>query len=354
MYPKPYAEKTLKKAYELAGIDEKKSAFLHQYLLAAVNLYGCLTVRDLWEIFKEYAGHTPKGTYPLLHRKDLTEFSSIARREALPYYVFEIDELYCEEKRAPLDRFIVHGSLVRPGYGKFSVLYNLVEQQSRHPFYLPQTMKDFLAFSDAASSLSKEEKALQSFLDNLVITQSEYKSAAGSTFPCQGKGKRLKDCDFLTRDEVFEYEYLSGKSGHIKGNAKRAENYLAGRKGPQSQKIMRELKFRIYTGWPGPRLTIEWLTEDLQEMGVSLRSRQLERLLNLVMDFNNRSRLWCTCGWTPEEIRRAIAAAGKGKSPTVILGPGFHQAIARGDLDLNEVKKQAAKLGIRLELSEEK
>ncbi|MDO5296074.1 MAG: hypothetical protein Q4F00_05430 [bacterium] len=54
---------------------------------------------------------------PKLHRKDLLNFSSIARREEQPYFVFGIEELYAEEPHNELNRFIVSKELIGRGYG---------------------------------------------------------------------------------------------------------------------------------------------------------------------------------------------------------------------------------------------
>ena len=164
-YPKPLSEKSLIKMYHEANLDEEKSSFLHQFFLSAANLYGIAVLRDLWDILKEIA---PQYGVNGIKRKDLIAFSSIVRREDVPYYIYEIDELYSGEKRSTLDREIVHKSLVRSGYSKMAWYYNLADAQADTPYYIP---KDFLTY--AAASATREETLLLRFLKRLKVTAKE-------------------------------------------------------------------------------------------------------------------------------------------------------------------------------------
>lgn len=71
-----------------------------------------------------------------IKRIDLINFSSIVRRENVPYYVYEVDKLYAEEKRLELNRELVHKSLVGTGSRRFAWYYDMVERQLNNSFYL--------------------------------------------------------------------------------------------------------------------------------------------------------------------------------------------------------------------------
>ena len=104
-YPKPLSQKTLDKMYKESGLSKEKIEFLGKLFDGAAALYGIITLKDLWNVYKEYAEKVPAIR---LHRKDIIAFSSIARREEHDYYIYEIDELYKEKTRTPDERFIIY------------------------------------------------------------------------------------------------------------------------------------------------------------------------------------------------------------------------------------------------------
>ena len=87
-YPKPLSQKTLDKMYKESGLSKEKIEFLGKLFDGAAALYGIITLKDLWNVYKEYAEKVPAIR---LHRKDIIAFSSIARREEHDYYIYEID-----------------------------------------------------------------------------------------------------------------------------------------------------------------------------------------------------------------------------------------------------------------------
>ena len=162
-YPKPLSEKTLAKMYREANIDEKKSEFLHRLFHAASNLYGVIVLRDLWEILKQIA---PQYDMTGIKRKDLIAFSNIVRREDVPYYVFEIDELYTEEKRLDLEREIVNKSIIGLGRAQLVDYYRLVEAQADKPYYVPNNLLIY-----ESPRVAAEETRLLGFLKHLRVTE---------------------------------------------------------------------------------------------------------------------------------------------------------------------------------------
>ena len=150
--------------------------------------------------------------------------------------------------------------------------------------------------------------------------------------------------EFYSGGEVH-YDYISGKSGYIKGNQKKAERFLEDRRGPENEKIVRDYKFRTSVGWPGPKDTLDFVIKELDEVGVQLMDGQLQELLDRLMDFANHSHLWCNRGWTPDELHKQTVRQGP---PLISLGPGIQKAIADGELDFEELRRELAKMGIRI------
>ncbi len=86
--PKPLSERSIQ--IMLAGWKPEMVEKIHAYYGAFSNFYGCLILCETWEFFKRYV----KG----IKKKGFYVFLSIARRENLPYYIHEIDEVYSDEK----------------------------------------------------------------------------------------------------------------------------------------------------------------------------------------------------------------------------------------------------------------
>ncbi len=337
-YPKPLSEKSLAKMYREANIDERKSVFLHKLFLASANLYGVVVLRDLWEILKEIANQYGMEE---LKRKDLIAFSSIARREDLPYYIYEIDELYSEEKRTDLSREIVHKSLIKSGFGKNAWYYDLVETQSNKPYFIPQ---DLLSF--AVPDTTREEAELLSFLKGLKVTAKEAEDSYGRKFTCNHTGEFLGDFSFRNSDENYEYKLFSGEYKDHPSKNEKALQELVERTGcSEAEKIFRMYKQNCNIGDRNPSYSTQRVLEELNEVGVQLSAKQFGKLTELLMQFNNNSNLWCNRGWTPNELAKCTPRM----APTsVSLGPGIKQAIADGKINREDLESELTKRGIVL------
>lgn len=81
--PKPLSQKSIQKM--LARWKPETVNKLHAYYAAFSNLYGVIMLNDAWKIMKQYE--------PKIRKNEFMDFSSITRRENLPYYIIEIDPM---------------------------------------------------------------------------------------------------------------------------------------------------------------------------------------------------------------------------------------------------------------------
>lgn len=332
-YPKPLSEKSLAKMYREANIDERKSDFLHRFFLASANLYGVVVLRDMWEILKEISEQYGMSG---IKRKDLTAFSSIARRENVPYYVYEIDELYSAEKRAELDREIVHRSIARSGFGKMNWYYSLVDAQANKAYYIP---KDFLAY--VTPPVIQEESKLLSFLKKLKVTAKEAEDRYGKKFTCEHVGETLGSFSFRNSDEQFKFKFFSGEyKEHPSKNEKALQELVERTSRSEAEKILRKYKEECNMGSLGPSHSLERIFDELNEVGVVLSEKQFTKLTDLLMQFSNNSHLWCNRGWTPLELSKQISKRGP---LSISFGPGIQQAIAEGNISRGSAEAQSKK-----------
>lgn len=96
-YPKPLSQVNIDKMCREYGLSPMLVETLHRYYEAFAKLYGMVFLNEAWQVIKMLE--------PQIKKKDFINFSSIARREDLPYYIYEIDEVYsanCQNRREGL------------------------------------------------------------------------------------------------------------------------------------------------------------------------------------------------------------------------------------------------------------
>ena len=218
-YPKYLSVKSLEKRYRDSGISESKIQFLKDLCLSGVDLYGAIHAEQLWDVYKELS---EKTAVLKIQRKELYTALGIFRREELPYFVFEADEVYTEEPPTEKYRLLVSKRLVHSGYGKFTSLYRLIENALDKPYFVPANL---LEYKDPVRDDRKEK--LISWLSELSCTQTEFETSYGKTYPCAYTGKKLGEFSFISRNDDFELRYQRGEIEGHKGNAKYADELEA-------------------------------------------------------------------------------------------------------------------------------
>ena len=337
-YPKSLSEKSLKKKYQDAGLSESKVLFMKDLCLACMNLYGAIHATDIWDVYKELSG---KAEVPQLHRKELYSALGIFRREDLPYYIFEADEIYSEEPRSDKYRLLASKQLVGSGYGKFTNIYVLLESSSYKPYFVPGNLMEY---KDPAPDERRQK--LIDWLSKLSCTQTEYESRYGETYPCAYTGKRLGEFSFISQEDVFDLQYQRGEIRGNKGNPKLAEELEAELNSMNAaERLVRDYTWRNQLGNVTPTDSIEYFLDDLTEMGVLLTEKQGDYLLQSLTDYHNHLHLWCNCGWTPEELARERFSSGQAM-PQVQFGPGMQKAFSDGSLDREELIRMMKEMGL--------
>ena len=75
-----------------------------------------------------------------------------------------------------------------------------------------------------------------------------------------------------------------------------------------------------------------------------LSKEQVVELTNLLVQFNNTSRLWCNRGWTPSELAEQTSKSGP---ISMSFGPGLMQAFADGTINQEELEAELRKKGMQ-------
>ena len=328
-YPKPLSQKSLDRMYAQAGIDAEMSEYLHKLFASCANLYGAIYIRDVWEFF-----HNTEGFPQKLRRKDLIAFSAIARREAQPYQIYELDEMYSGEKRRELYRIIIHQDLILYGPNRFYRVYYVLDEAFKRPPYIPA---DIFKFAEPFRSV--QEEALERFLGRLRVTRDEYVMPSGRVLPCVHKGQRLKDFSFLSYDDEFAFE-------HFKNKPQQLESLRRETAGNAAEKLVRKFVLQEKIGRLSTAKLVEYMLDELDEMGVDINDYQLERLMPHINDLHNSLNMWLLCGWSPNELAQKTSFSG---TPMLTFGSGMQKAFADGTLDREQIVNEARKHGFIVE-----
>lgn len=302
--PKPLSQKSIQKMLE--GWNPETVDKLHDYYAAFSNLYGVIMLSDAWKICKHYETN--------IHKKEFMDFSSIARRENLPYYILEIDELYCEEPRvSDAQRFIINKELVTDGYYRFANIYELIERQADKPFYYPERMTEFTENADSA-----QWNALCDFIRNIKTND----------------GIKLSEYVIMSEWEKSDLEYYKSQ--------RKKDEILKNASIPRSEKIIKSLKIMMTSG----ENALDHLSYALEESNAVLTEKEWQKLTLLFQDANNHSHHWANCGWTPMELHRKY---GNPTPRSISFGPGLQKAFENGDIDKNEIIEKLKSMGISVE-----
>lgn len=312
-YPKPLSQKTLNKLYEKAGFSIEVQDYLHKLFTACVNLYGVITVKEIWELHKQI----DKGSFRL-RLKEFIAFSAIARREEQPYYVFENNELYYGMTNSERERHIVSKLLIGKGQYKFSMFYKFEGSRIELPFFLPDDIFEFIDPKPIS-----EVKQLIGFLSSLRSTKDSIFDGWKKTIPNENKGKRLSQFSFLTKLQRYDLE-------HCKTEKQRQELLYAFR-GNAAEKLVRTYCEKLLIDSITSRYIMGFFSE-LEEMGVVLTNKQQSILMDSLVCINNKTHQWVTRGWRPIDAIEQFPTSPEVK-PTISFDPGLNQALADGSED---------------------
>ena len=303
--PKPLSEKNI--ARMLAGFKPETVDLLHDFFAACSNLYGVVLLDDAWRIFKlDHSG---------VLKRDFLAFSSIARREDLPYYILEVDELYPDNKRRIEDKFIVNKHLVTSGYYRFERVYELVERQGDKQFWIPD---DVLRFKD---------------MDGVEANESWKDFCSVIKFIKSSKGLPLCKYKHVSKmDKTREVLYTTEKQ--------KAE-YKADLARPVSERITERLKLWMQLGIP----FYQYFASLMEEHNVVPSEKELRKMIDILTDANNTSNLWVNRGWAPTNMRETFYDPSA--TPVLTFGHGIKSMIAKGEMDKDEIISKLDELGIK-------
>ena len=341
---KPLSKKSLEKKYAELGLPREKTDLLHTYFLCFANLYGVVSVREAWDVFRHYEG------VGFVRRKDFAAFSGIVQREpGRPYTILELKEVYNAETTVdPLDRLIVNNWLIGHGYGKYALIYGTEDMQRGKTLYMPSGKQAFLSFAEDPFRQTAEWIEMRDFIGNLRTSGKRVGydgKLSGEIRDLDGipaAGKRLSDFSFYTQGEQFNVN-------DAKREAEKERLRVEYRKTARD-KILDRVFVQLQTGGYFREQSIadflSFIVRYLeQDFGVSLTQSQVEQLAERLQVLNNRSHLWLNCGWTPEDL---FNKSGRKLPQFISVGPNLRRMFETGERNRAEYEEMLKQFGIKL------
>jgi len=115
---------------------------------------------------------------------------------------------------------------------------------------------------------------------------------------------------------------------------------LAESSGTEAEKIMRFHRRAENVGHLRTTDMIQNVLIELCEVGVRLTEKQQDTLMQLIVQYHNGSRLWCTCGWKPDELAAKFSGIG--------AFPGQEASSPEGMMDEKDIIRKMKELGLKV------
>lgn len=298
-YPKPLSEKRIKSM--LTAFSPEMVELLYQYYQAFANLYGTILLDYAWQILQKYETG--------IRKKDFIDFSEIVRREDHDYRVYEIDEVYPDDKRMLKHRLIISKKLLCSRYYTFNHVYDILDAQFNYPPYVPD---DLLYYTKIR--MPKEWHEMKTAIGNLK------------------SGEKLSKLCCLNKDDEFDLKYYKSES--------KKANIRARAEIPASERIAEELFLSIMLG---NHDTVHVLSHQFEIYDVLPSMNQLDKIMNLLMKSSNNAHMWHNFGWTPNDLHEK---ADNPVPSAISFGPGIQKAFQNGTMNKDEITEKLKEMGI--------
>jgi len=338
-YIAPLSEKTLSKKYKELGLSDEQLNEINVLLKACSNLYGFKTLEEVWDVYKEASKKQPMEVF---HRKNLYDYVNIAMRDDSKIYrILEINDVFKDEKPSDAHRLVVLKDLIKTGIFKFRSIYHLDEKQYNKPPFVPENIRLWVE-----PQYLNQGKKLIEYLGSLKVNCKESKIGFYNekTIKTEHYGEYLKDFSYITYINRDLLKYYKSKKKYTKTDLRIIDDLSGKNTSNEAEALVKS--FYEYSDWVNtmsPSGNIEMMFKELDELGVNLTESQINKILQLTMEYINNCNLCSNNGWKPLEL----AKKQQTKGPIhMTIGPGLQQAFAEGTLNQDELRKEMIELGI--------
>ena len=254
---------------------------MHDFFGICVSLYGCLSLRQAWNIYQILMR---EQNAPKVSLSEMNEYVDVARRDICGYWVFKASEVWIDGGEAREDWEII-GFSCGDFQGAGNLLegfYKLNEQQLWKPFYIPE---NFLNYSYRRIP---EEMRLLTFIGNLRSTASTVDDDGGLKVENPWKDMILQD--FRLDENKFDF-LISAIENLNPDKTAENESFISDIKDSLSlRSAADEIVFSFLQGLENPFLedvedAFSLVYEMLEKIGVELSVRQNASLYKYLIEF---------------------------------------------------------------------
>ncbi len=336
-YPKPLSSRTIQKMLEEAQIDNKKADFLYELYHCASNLYGIITLEELWNVYKALKS---KNRYPSIKKKELIAFSDIVRRQNLPYRIYEVGEIYKEQEEGKEIRLLIKKDLARQEGFHRDELYFIDDQRYEFPLYFP---KDILVFTDDYETL--EEKNFRIYLENLICKQKYITNEDGKKIRNPNYLKKMKDYSYKDEVDYAVLKMYSEKDSPY--HRRKLEEVTRIISLPASTRVYNAIVENVKKGCIKQTVLISMLFDYLHEAGAEIDDREVDIVLKYFIEMYNNTHQFSMGGWAPHELALAYPPNPDAR-PSIVFGENLQRMFETGEIDREEYEKAIRDAGLEV------
>ncbi|MCH4013134.1 MAG: hypothetical protein LKE64_02195 [Solobacterium sp.] len=291
-YPRPYTVKTIDKHLKDAGFSQENAAFLNAFFRASANLYGVVSLRQMYSLYRDYK---KLKEAPKLHLRDFVCYAVITRRAVTSYHVYPYDEVRHDGRgeAGDIGSLVIHNDLIMPAGDPFNAVDNLLAHVSESMRYYMDP--DFLTHTGSMDE-SIAAKNLMAFYSSLKSTGDTLFKGESCERENSFKGMRLDEMPVYS---LAEEEKIMVLQKDPKKYA-RALQQLADQKRSAAEILLGETRAFQRLGYINELLVIR-VHALLEQYGAEMNAeqdRQLEQLLSVYTDTMpcDRLRGWSNAG----------------------------------------------------------
>lgn len=291
-YPKPFTPKTIDKHLKDAGFTQENAAFLNAFFRASANLYGVVSLRQMYSLYRDYK---KLKEAPKLHLRDFVSYAVITRRAKTSYHVYSYDEVRHDGRgeAGDIGSLVIHTDLIMPTGDPFNAVDNLLMHVSESMRYYMDP--DFLTYTGNMDE-SHEAENLRTFYGSLESTGDTLFKGESCERKNSFKGMRLNEMSVLTLAQEEKMMVLQKDPEKYD----KALQQLADQKRSAAEILLSETRAFQRLGYINELLVIR-VHALLEQYGTQLNTeqdRQLEQLLSAYTDTMpcDRLRGWSNAG----------------------------------------------------------
>lgn len=260
--------------------------FLERFFTAAVNIYGIIDLRTLWNVYMSMKMSGVEEMVPM-HRSMMLAYIDQEASASHRWQVMEINVIDPEQSPDPMKRVLVEGGVKNSQAKDLNLYRSVIAARKGKKVSVPA---DFFSYADYMRNLEQDD--LTRFLMNLQVTAEEMmdRNDADHRIATQHRGWSLRELSF---DTVEVRNWIG--SGML--------DHGADRPGAPAALLLQITDWSLRSGYLSPEKSLNYLADSLRQMGVDLSKKQAHELHRLFSRYANRTALWREWGASIKDLQ---------------------------------------------------